>query len=565
MRAISPSAERAIPDEFSSDPALAAVLASWRSAGRALVTDQFAEFNELLEPIEPLIQRRRYAEAAAAAQVAANYAVLWHTGLFASRTLERLLQTLGEAALPMPSTEACAAGPRLRVLHVASRVAAVGGHTRMLWRWIDHDNRNMHSVALTRQTQQIPRALHAAVAGRIRYINRRVGGLLGWARSLQAALAEADLVVLHVDNQDVIPFLALAGMGQRPPVVLVNHADHMFWLGVDFVDLVVSTRLSGHQFCVARRGVEANRNVLLPLCLDRATRQASRRSAKSALGLPADSIVLLTVARSLKFRAIDGLSFADDLLSVLRADKRLRLVAVGPGGVADWSGAEAEVPGQILTFGERSDTAAFFDAADAYVDSFPFSSITSLLEAGLRSLPLVTRYPFGPGCEIMGADSLGLDSVMVRARSVAEFRHELKRLVADSELRAQIGARTRASIEATNTGEGWGRALASVYDQALRVPTTSVTNPVACDRPHLDDVDLFLPFALGLRPRPPAPRVAMARELGLKTLPFTQRLGLWARMVRRREFGFRRSLASWRYLVPEWITVQARITARQGQ
>ena len=39
-------------------------------------------------------------------------------------------------------------------------------------------------------------------------------------------------------------------------------------------------------------------------------------------------------------------------------------------------------------------------------NSFPIPSNTSLLEAGLYGLPLVTYYPFGDGCEVMGADSL---------------------------------------------------------------------------------------------------------------------------------------------------------------
>ena len=49
-------------------------------------------------------------------------------------------------------------------------------------------------------------------------------------------MAKADLVVLHAHNIDTIPMFALAGMKNRPRTVLLNHADHSFWLGVDFVD-----------------------------------------------------------------------------------------------------------------------------------------------------------------------------------------------------------------------------------------------------------------------------------------------------------------------------------------
>ena len=123
----------------------------------------------------------------------------------------------------------------------------------------------------------------------------------------------------------------------------------------------------------------------------------SCEAAKRALDIPDDSIVILTVARAVKFRTVGGVSFADALLPVLQGNPRVRLVAVGPGGTEDWSAAAAVVPGQILALGERADTRAFFEAADVYLDLFPFPSNTSLMEAGLHGLPLVTRFPFGPG------------------------------------------------------------------------------------------------------------------------------------------------------------------------
>jgi hypothetical protein len=473
---------------------------------------------------------------------------------------------LGKASLPMLGSERRAPEPRLRVLHVASRATAIGGHTRMLLRWIRHDIENIHSVALTRQHEQIPLALCAAVAatgGRVRHINRRVSGLLGWARSLQAALAEADLAVLHVDCQDVIPFLALAGMRRTPPVVLLNHADHMFWLGVDFADLVVSTRRSGHLLCARRRHVTSERNALLPLCLEPVTRQVDRQAAKLALGLPGDSIVLLTVARALKYRPVGSFSFADIFLPLLRADKRLRLVAVGPGGAVDWSVAEAAVPGQILAFRQQPYTQGFFEAADLYVDSFPFPSNTSLLEAGLHGLPLVTYYPFGDGCEIMGADSLGFDPEIVRAQNVTDFQRDVRLLAEDAKLRAEVGSRTMASIEAVNTGEGWSHALSRVYEQALELPRR-VADSTIVEAPCFDDIDVFWPFVFGteLQGPPATTRLTTAREICLKTLPPARRLQAWAGMAWRQEFSRPLSKA-WRSLLPEWLTVSIRDLIRR--
>ena len=455
------------------DAAMAALLEAWRRDGRRLVEDQWVEFSELARRIEPLIDLNLYNAAASAAQVASNYAVFWHTGAFSSPTLDRALFALGRAAIPASGRPERTLGARLRVLHVATQVGAIGGHARMLWRWIAHDVGNVHTVALTRQTGPIPDALIESVArtgGCVHQVNRRMGGLLRWAEELQALMQEQDLVVLHVHNQDVIPFIAMAGLRRRPRVLLLNHADHVFWLGAGLVDLVVNTRQSGRRLCSARRGIPSERNLLMPLCLEPIERRMDRAAAKRRLGLPEDSIVLLTVARAVKFRAIGGLSYADSFVPLLRRNPRLRLVAVGPGDVEDWSAAQAAAPGQIIAYAERPDTGTFFEAADVYVNSFPFISNTSMLEAGLRETPVITRYPFGPGCEIMGADSVGIDSDLIRATGLRDFQEKLNALIDDKALREEIGRRTKASLEAVNTGGGWSAALATVYERAFALP-----------------------------------------------------------------------------------------------
>ncbi len=383
------------------------LLDRWRADGRELVHQHHAELARLIAPISGLIRQRRFAKAASAAQVAANHATLWHPGTFAHGGLDRIVHQLGQAALDHDTLRRPEAGFALRILHVATQVGAIGGHVRMMRRWIELDTENIHSVALTRQTQPPPEQLEAATTasgGCIHYVNARMGGPRAWARALQPLLTDADIVVLHVHNQDIIPFLALSGMHHRPRVILLNHADHIFWVGAGLVDVVVNTRRSGGVLSAGRRHIPAERNLLLPLCLEPGGRIDSRAQAKRLLGLPNSSIVILTIARSSKFRPVGGQSFADALMPVLRADPRVHLVAVGPGGTEDWSAAMAQVPGRIITHPERPDTRSFLEAADIYLDSFPFPSITSLFEAGLFGLPLVTRAAFGPGCEIMEAE-----------------------------------------------------------------------------------------------------------------------------------------------------------------
>ncbi len=545
------------------------VLRGWRLAGRERVVEHSAELNELVRPIDSLIDGKRHEEAALAAQIAANHAVLWHPGFFAHAELERQLHRLGqEAAMFAGRSRPPKQGSQaMAVLHVATDLAEINGHTRMIARWVEHDKANRHTLALTRQSGPVPGKLCKAIAGaggNVHRINLGRGGLLDWARDLQRLIAEADLVVLHVHSMDVVPFIAIAGMKRRPPVALLNHADHLFWLGVSFVDQVISSRRSGFQLCIDRRGVAPERNTLLPLCLELPVRTRSRDEAKRQLGLQPDSIVILTIARALKFYAVEGTTFADTLVPVLRRNPNAHLIAVGPGGKVDWSAAEAAVPGRIRIIKETPDTQIYLEAADIYVDSFPFVSITSLSEAGLFGLPLVTRTPFGNSCAVMAADSPGFDDVVLHTRSPSDFHDALERLIRDPALRLEIGQRTEANIEAVNVGEGWRRELAKAYERALNTPREAQLPPDP--HPCFDDLDLFIPlvFEHPKRGASAASRRAFDVELMIKAARFGWRLRALAGFAIKGQLGLLEAPA-WRLLIPEWLGSRIRTVLPRRQ
>ena len=562
------------PPPLGLDPDLEPLLDSWRAEGRSLMAAHRAELAQLIDLVEADIARGRLADAAAWAQVSANFAVQCHPGSFVSPRLERALRAIGVSAIPTQGAtgRGLLRTAGLHVLHVFTEATPIGGHVRNVERWIAHDGANRHSVALTRQHRAVPVSLATAVhasRGEVHLLNGGIGGLLAWARGLQRSISDADLVVLHAYNNDVIPFLALAGMRQRPPVVFVDHADHLFWLGAAFSDLVVNTRFSGRRLAERRRGVPSERLFPMPLCLEAVERRWTGFEAKRAIGLPEDAVMVLSVARGIKFRPLGSTQFPDPLVPLLVRNPDLHLVVVGADAALDWSAAEAAAPGRIHRVAETPDTSRYFAAADIYVDSFPFVSITSLLEAGLHGLPLVTRAAFGPTAEVMAADSIGLDGLLLRVADAESLREEVARLASDEQRRQAIGDRTRRSIEATNTGDGWRRALRALYERCFAIaPGARVdvfgSTDVADDT--VEDIDLFTPFVYGdighrrLREE----RRTVALSLALKCGPTPWRLRQLGRLWRDGHVRHM-PMSAWRQALPEWATIRLRrALARQG-
>src|SRR5262245_44919780 len=167
-------------------------------------------FERLLTVAQRYAGRSQYEMAAAWAEIAADRAWSAHPGFFADARLEQLLARIGEAMPPAswsPGGDGTA-WPH-RVLHVLTEAYAIGGHTRLVWRWIQADRMRQHCMVLTRQRRRrLPEALMPApqtTDGWVRVLDWRRHGPVARARQLRAVAAEFDLVVLHVHPFDVVP------------------------------------------------------------------------------------------------------------------------------------------------------------------------------------------------------------------------------------------------------------------------------------------------------------------------------------------------------------------------
>lgn len=394
-----------------------------------------------------------------------------HAGTFgrlASAALERIALEAA-ATLPAPALHAAStASPPRRVLHVLTEAFAILGHTKLCRRWIALDTGPArHDVVLLDAFGPTPPALADAVAlrgGTLTRLDRR-WPLLERSRALRAmAWAHADLVVLHVHPNDAIPLVAF-GIDGGPPVLLMNHADHEFWLGGAVADRVVDSRDSGQQWTRRFRGID--RHALLPVPLepgparpsDADARLALRHRVRAELGIPADAFVFLTVGTPNKYRPVPGLSFLGAAEAVLARLPGSRLLAIGPRSEGDWAESARRTGGRLLPIGPRQGLDGYRAAADLYLESLPAGSLTALLEAGLAGLAVVraparSRPPHA-------ADGEALDGFPQPA-DLGAYVDEALALAADPRRRAAAAARLQRQVLDIHCRPGWNDRLAAV-------------------------------------------------------------------------------------------------------
>jgi glycosyltransferase involved in cell wall biosynthesis len=525
-------------------------LSLWREEGSQSIQENFKVFRSLVAHAKDFTDRGKYDAAAVYAQIAGFHAQNRHCGLFASPELENILIKIGQSTIQNSSYKSNSLhGKPKNILHVATNISdPFSGIPRLMRRWIQQDSERSNSLVLTRQTPHMVSEIFKEAVnnsnGKIYLLNGCIGSFVSRAKRLREIAASADVVVNHTWEHDVIPTIAFANKEQSPPVIRVNHGDHCLWFGASTSDVIANLRESGMHLSQKRRGIEPERNLLLPTVVEPFKRVLSRTEAKQKLGLHENCVLLLSVARAPKYRSIDGINFADAHVQLLKKHERVILLVIGPGDSEDWSAAIQETHGRIIVLGQTEDTAVFYQAADIYVDSFPFISNTSLLEAGGYGVPLVTRYPFSDGCEILGADMPGLTGNMIRVRNTEEYTEVISRLVENKEFRLSLGEATKRKIAEIHMGSNWLHILEDMYLRAVSLPR--LTEPsLDFDQMFLGEPDTFLPRVYDLN--------LEVDELflwHLNIMPPGLRFRFWRNEVKKHGFNHFGKL---RYLFPEWF------------
>lgn len=443
------------------------------------IAECHARFCDLLNLAERELASDNVPAAVAVLQIAARYAFPGNAGVFGSRRLESLLLEAGKQ-IPSPTTprDKSLNGTSLRVLHVLSYGKPVGGDTRCVWRWIQEDHENQHSVAITTQADvedvyDIPEVLRNSAkqsGGTLHNLSAETSDPLLQARELRRLCQDVNVVVLHVFPYDVVPVLALAAGCEGVKTLFVNHSDHTFWIGAGVAHSVVHLRKQSEKFLRERRGLEAQDSPVLGIPLPRSATSTTNSEARQALGIKADTVLLLTVASPFKYSAPGSIGFLDLVKPVLDAFPQASLIAIGPTCKEAWQAVSEATNGRVLAMGTRWDTDLYYAAADIYLDSVPFSSITSLLEAGSRGVPLLGYRVSDDDMSLLGPGAPGIDETMIIAEDSAEYQAQLSRLISDTAYRQQCGRRVRDEIIEHHTGSKWAEGVRRQYSIAMKSP-----------------------------------------------------------------------------------------------
>lgn len=446
-----------------------------------------------VDKLKKLYNRQYYEDAALLAQLIGFLAWRIPCGKYNCRESELVLnaigRNLGDNGLKLNniSLNDHGAFSKRRVLHVISISYLIGGHTTALARMITNtSDKCIGSVVITSCADFVPEWLKDSVQASGGWLTSLDGdrSLLSRARTLRSITEKwADLVVLHIHPNDPIANMAYS-CATDIPVILFNHADHVFWYGATVADIVAQIRPAGRVLSESRRGVGSSMYLPIPLV---ETPVKDIKGAKSKLGFNENDTVLFSVASAYKYNKVGPIGFLEIHEKILKKYNNVKLLVAGPTLSGEWREFHDKTGGKITAIGIQKDLSLYYACADIYVDSYPFASLTSLLDYCLQGKPAIGLYnKLSP---ILSSDDISLNKSHIAQAATPEiYEQELSKLIENEELRRTLGQTLKQDILECHTGGGWLK----YWDKLCSInKTNNQFNPIV-DEITYDDILLSI-------------------------------------------------------------------------
>lgn len=386
--------------------------------------------------------------------------VAWscHAGTFVLPQAERVLREhagLADlAAVPGDLTRAVEG----RTLHVLTEAYAVGGHTPLVKRWIDLLDDEPHAVVLVRQREPFDPSWVVPLNRQVPWIHI---GRMGCSRRAKVAylanlFGVAKRVILHIHPDDACS-VAAAYRSSGAEIHFLNHADHVAWLGAGLPAVCLNLRDRGTRLAETRRGIAAASCGVVPVPITLPP-VVDRQDARRKFGIGDQECLILTIASSYKYNPVGSRSLLEPLDILLRRpDVKLMAVGVGAGHPV-FGPLEERHPGRVLCMGIVPSPVLHRVAADIYLDSYPFCSITSMLESAALGTPVVAYQPDFEELQILYSECPWLPADRYAAHDAERLVDMLNELIDAPSLRQDLAGHNITGMH-RHLPEAWRAAV----------------------------------------------------------------------------------------------------------
>lgn len=400
---------------------------------------------------------------------AATYATFYPSGYYSSHELENVYL---EVAKQLPDIQ-CYPNKN-SVLHILTTAYTVGGHTRVVERWINSSpQEERHSVILLNQgNNECPTWLKEAAKNHDGdFIILDSSDLRNKALKLRQIAAYYERIILHIHMNDGTAIIAFGVSSFTNPVYLFNHADHLFWLGVSVADVVADIR--HNDISAIYRGV-TGRSVFLGVPPDsigeelKSIKQLSKKTVREELNIPQEAFVIVSTASAHKYKRSGRLHIKRLLYSINKKYENVLTYLIGPDMKNDneWKQVYEQSNQKVIPLGNLSDKKLYYKyllAADLYMGSYPTGSFTAMMDGVQIGLPCVQLCIIKQNASTYAIDTMEKES-LCWCYSERDFIRSVSLAITDKSFYRQLLKDSQRWLNEYADMQGWLKRKNNMYN-----------------------------------------------------------------------------------------------------
>lgn len=291
-------------------------------------------------------------------------------------------------------------------LHVLTTGYNTGGHTRVVERWIKQKkSEETHSVIiLSPEIEELTELKNIVLSQNGDFINFDNSLVLSEkALKLREIALNYEYIILHTHMEDPTATIAFGTEKFTRPVLLYNHASHMFWIGKSIADLVLDIQ-NNDTITTIKRNIKNPIYLGIPF-QQKELQTKNKTEVRKKLGLPLDKKIIVSSGNRDKYKPICEDNFGDIINELITTDTLFYLI--GPRD-KDLKNLNIKKNKNIKCLGNINFDNGYTDylaAADLYIDSFPLCGATATIDAIQQNTPVLSLKSVYPQLEYLKSTS----------------------------------------------------------------------------------------------------------------------------------------------------------------
>ncbi|WP_454048095.1 hypothetical protein [Chryseobacterium sp. Marseille-Q8038] len=340
-------------------------------------------------------------------------------------------------------------------LHLFSEISSIGGHSKLIFSWMENDKTSKHYLMSNwqnfQEVSEIAESYQYKINNNLFVYDQKLS-IIQKAQKIVDTLKKNHFsrIVLHIHPHDVIPSMIFSSKKIKSPVFFLNHAEHTYWLGAPVTDFLLQIRESNILKDSKNRNIPVQDQFFLPIPVDES--YSLKKTEKNTFNI-------ISISRESKYEPNQDYNFYQEALKIVRKFDHVIFTIVGIA--SNNPNRKIYQHERLIFIHPTRDINQYIENADLYLEGFPIPSFTSLLEPAMAGVPFVLHYNPASVYKVFDDNK---EKGIFYPKDLKSWELEVDRMITDERYNNLISKLQLTYLQENYSSQGWNLKLAKIKD-----------------------------------------------------------------------------------------------------